>query len=169
VFRRADDLPRRAMALSALADVWDKLGDPAQAAALERRALALHNRLSDPVNRSISHQNLSNYLDRTADPQGSARHDLAALVYRLVTGHGELLKTWRRNFAIRTRRAAAAGGRYELPRLADFLALPELDPLQRFLAEREVDPASLQAEIDALVEEVRSQVAREPAPGAEPG
>jgi hypothetical protein len=63
-----------------------------------------------------------------------------------------------RNLAIRMRKTAAAGGRYELPRLAELLVRPEFEPLQRTLAEWKVAVDELQAKIDELVEEVRQRV-----------
>src|SRR5205807_1381501 len=62
--RRVGDLAGEAADLTALADLWDERGDDEQAAGLERRALAVCNRLSDLADRSISHNNLANYLDR---------------------------------------------------------------------------------------------------------
>ncbi len=56
------------------------------------------------------------------------------------------------------RQAAAAGRRYELPRLADLLERPEFEPLQRTLAERGVAVEAMQGRIDELVEEVRREV-----------
>src|SRR6185437_10625024 len=40
-YRRMGDVVLEARALSALAEVWDKLGDPRQGLALERQGLAL--------------------------------------------------------------------------------------------------------------------------------
>ena len=50
---------------------------------------------------------------------------------------------------------AKAGGRYELPRLAEALANPEFEALRRFLEEAKVDAGALQARIDQLVEQAR--------------
>ena len=83
---------------------------------------------------------------------------MAAIVYGIVAGHHEGLKTRLRNLAIFMRRAAQTGQRYELPPLAELLALPEFDVLRQFLAQRGVDVAALQAEIDEQVEAVRRQV-----------
>jgi len=158
VYRRVGDLPREARALSALADLWDERGDPEQAAGLERQALAVCNRLSDLADRSISHGNLATYLDRLGTAEEAARHVLAAIAYDFVTGHGQFLATDLRNLAILMRRAAASGERYELPRLAELLARPEFEPLQRTLTEWNVAVDELQAKIDELVEEVRRGV-----------
>ncbi len=86
------------------------------------------------------------------------RHQLAALVYRIVTGHHEHLKTSLHNLAIRMRRAAQTGQRYEFPLLAELLALLEFDALRQFLEQRGVNVAELQAAINEQVEMVRRQV-----------
>jgi hypothetical protein len=72
-------------------------------------------------------------------------------------GHGQHLAIWRHNLAIRIRRAARAGQRYELPRLADLLADPEFDALQQFLTAHRGDPAQFQSALDQLVEQVRKE------------
>lgn len=158
VFREVDDLTNQAMALSALADLWDKRGDRGQAAALQRQALTVLNRLPGLADRAMSHGNLSNYLDRVGDWDGTAQHSLAAVVYDLITNHRQGLALRLRNLAIDMRRAAAGGGRYELPRLAELLERPDFAALRQVLAERGVDLGELQASIDAHVEQVRSQV-----------
>lgn len=158
VFRGAGDLQREARTLSGLADLWDRRGDPEQAAGLERQALAARNRLSDPVDRSISHGNLANYLRHLGAAEEAARHRLAAIVYDLVMGHGQFLATDLRNLAINMRRAAATGERYEVPRLDELLARSEFEPLRRTLTEWNVGFDGLQAAIDEIVEGVRSQI-----------
>ena len=80
---------------------------------------------------------------------------LAAIVYDLVMGHRQLLTGHLRNLAIAMRRAAAAGGRYELPRLAELLARPEFEPLQRTLAEWKVAVEEMQVRVDQIVEAER--------------
>jgi len=158
VFRGVGDLKYEAKALGALADLWDKRGDPEQAAGLARQALAVCNRISDLTDRSISHGNLANCLDLLGAAEEAARHRLAGIAYDLVMGHGQLLATALRNLAFLMRLAAASGERYELTRLADLLARPELEPLQRTLTEWKVRLDELQAEIDQRVEEVRRGV-----------
>jgi len=161
VFRRVSDLPAEAATLSALADLWDKRGDRVQATGLERQALAVRNRLSNLADRSISHGNLANYLERLGAAEEAARHRLAAIVYFLVIGHGQHLATALGGLAILIRQAAAAGGHYELPRLAELLARPEFEPLQRTLTEWNVALDALQARIDQIVEEARRGVEEE--------
>ncbi|MFO1429069.1 MAG: CHAT domain-containing protein [Candidatus Competibacteraceae bacterium] len=159
VFQEADDLTHQSKVLSALADLWDRRGDLDQALALQRQALAVCNRLSNPVDRAISHNNLSTYLDRANRLVDMARHQLAAFVYLIVVGHHEYLKDYSLcNLASDMHRAAQTGQRYELPPLAELLALPEFDALRQFLVQREVDLADLQAVIDEQVEAVRRQV-----------
>lgn len=160
IFRRAEDVTREANALSALADVWSRLGDPHQALAVERCALALRDRLPDPGNRAISHYNLALYLHATGSPAEAGPHQLADLAYCLVTGldpRGSL-----HNLAIRIREAAARGDRYDLPRLADLLATPTLAALRAFLTDRGVPIPNLQADIDARLPAVRAVAAASP-------
>ena len=80
-------------------------------------------------------------------------------------GHTQGLTRDLRNLAIDMREAAAAGGRYELPRLAELLARPEFEPLRRTLTEWKVALDELQATINQHVEEVRRWVAEGAAPG----
>jgi tetratricopeptide (TPR) repeat protein len=155
VFRRVGDVTGEARALSALADVWSALGDPGQALALERQALALCERLPDPGDRAVSHNNLADYLHTTGSPEEARTHQLAALVYRLVTGLDtrDSLVT----LANRIREAAAVGERFALPALAELLADPAFAPLGAFLREWGADLSALQSRIDALVEETRAK------------
>ena len=97
---------------AALAILFFEQGDVTQAIAQERRALALCEQLPDPRDRAISHHNLANYLERSGNPSAlaeSSRHQLAALVYRLVSGLGQDLQTSLHNYAVRFRRANATG------------------------------------------------------------
>jgi tetratricopeptide (TPR) repeat protein len=158
MFRNVNDLTRQARALSALANIWNERGDTAQAVALERQALAVRNRLPDPTDRSVSHHNLSNYLDKAGQAMEAARHLLAAIVYRVVTGHYELLASSLHNLAIHIHRAARAGQpAYELPRLVDLLARGEFAALAGFLTQHGVNLDELQATIDQLVAQTRQQ------------
>ena len=161
-FREAGDLPAESKVLLALAGLWDERGDPEQAVDLQRKALAVCNRHSNLEDRSISHGNLAEILDRLGASEEAARHRLAAIVYHLVMGHGQFLARQVCNLAISMRQAAASGESYELPRLAELLARPEFEPLQRTLTERNVGPDELQAGIDEIIEEVRRRVAESP-------
>ncbi len=160
-FRRVGDLPMVAKAFLALANMWAIREDFKQAAGLARHALAACNRFSNLEDRSTSHSNLASYLDRLGASEQAARHQLAAIVYFLVIGHGQHLATTLEGLAFCMSRAAASGRRYELPRLDELLARPEFEPLQRTLAEWKVELDELQAKIDELVEEVRRRVEAE--------
>jgi hypothetical protein len=148
------DLPNEAKALLALANLWDTRGDREQAAGVARQALAVQNRLSDLVDRSIAHLSLAVFLFNPRATAQAARHLLAGLTYALLMGHGPIVKNVLHNLAIDLRHAAASGGQYELPRLAELLARPGFEPLQRTLTERNVALDALQAQIDQHVEGV---------------
>ncbi len=147
-----------ARTLSSLADLFFRQGDVAQAITQERRALALREKLPDPRDRAISHHNLAVYLDRHGTPSAlaeSPRHRLAALIYHRVAGLGQDLQTSLRNYAIRFRRAHAAGAELAVPLVADLLADPAFHPLDQWLRQRQVDVAKLQADVDQFLEQVR--------------
>jgi tetratricopeptide (TPR) repeat protein len=156
LFREADDVTNQAKALSALAALWERRGDRVQAVALARQALAVSDRLPDLANRSISHGNLSNCLDRSGETEEAARHLLAAIVYGLVMNHHQELSRHLHNLGINMRRAAPDP--YELPRLADLLSRPEFDALKRVLEASGVDAEGLQGTIDGIVEQERQSV-----------
>jgi tetratricopeptide (TPR) repeat protein len=153
-FRRADDVTSEATALSALADVWNHLGDSHHAAAVERRALALRERLPDPENRASSHGNLAGYLHAIGSPAEAGAHDLANLVYTLATGLDLHLPL--RNLDNRIRQSAARDEHYDLPRLTDILSTPAFAPLRTFLADRNISADDLQSRIDALLAHIPS-------------
>lgn len=141
----------KARVLSSLASLFANQGDLPQAIAQGRRALALCEQLPGPDDRAMPHNNLAIYLDRSGTPAALAaasRHQLAALVYRLVAGLGQSLQTYLGNYAIFFRLAQAAGTSLAVPTLADLLTDPAFAPLAPWLTQRQVDPASLQAAID---------------------
>ncbi len=150
------DPANSARVLSSLAGLFDKQGDVAEAIRQQRRALALCEQLPDPSDRAGSHHNLALYLDRSGAPAALAeapRHMLAALVYRLVAGLGQHLQNSERNYAIRFRRAHAAGTTLAVPRVAEALAaIPSLDA---WLRQRQVDVDELQAAVDQWLEQAR--------------
>jgi tetratricopeptide (TPR) repeat protein len=162
VFHRMEDVTNEATALSALADVWNELGDPAQAIALERRALAVFERLPNPGDRAISHFNLALYLHATGATGEARQHQLAALAYGLVTGlhQRQLLHS----LANRIRQSAARGETFAFAPLADLLAAPAFAPLRAFLADRPIPTADLQATIDKRVAEARAAAPPDPQP-----
>ena len=155
------DPARSSRTRSALAILFDDQGDVPQAITQERRALALCQQLPDPRGRAISHNNLAIYLERHGTPSGlaeSPRHQLAALVYRLVAGLGQDLQTSLRNYAIDFRRAQATGPPLAVPRVAELLAEPAFHPLADWLRQRQVDVAEVQAAVDQALEPARQAV-----------
>jgi tetratricopeptide (TPR) repeat protein len=157
VFHGVGDVTYEAKALSALADVWDELGDRGQAIALARRALAVCERLPDPGDRAISHNNLASYLHADGATDEARGHQLASIAYRIVTGIDP--RNSLRNLALRIRQSATRGETFTFPPLPALLATPAFAPLRDFLAQREVPVDDLQARIDQLVEQTRARVA----------
>ena len=137
---------------------------------------ACRGRSPDPAGRSISHGNLSNYLDRSGATDEAARHLLAAIVYDLVTNRRQGLAIKLKNLANRIRRA---DGEYELPGVAAsspwgdrggkthtpsaqpigvLLGRPEFAALGEYLSSSGREVEEVQAGIDVLVGEVRRVV-----------
>ena len=157
-----NDPANSAKVLSSLADLFDEQDDVAQAITQERRALALYEQLPDPRDRAISHNNLAGYLvvseERSGVPSAlaeSPRHQLAALIYRLVAGLGQDLQTSLHNYAIRFRRAQAACTPLTVPRVAELLADPAFRPLDDWLRQRQHDLAEVQAAVDEALDTAR--------------
>ena len=76
----------RAKVLSALSDLYDKMGDVKQAITQTRRALALNDTLPGLLDRPILHKNIAGFLLRSGDPALIAeadRHPLTSLIYNL--------------------------------------------------------------------------------------
>jgi tetratricopeptide (TPR) repeat protein len=155
-FHRAGDILREAKAVSALAEIWNELGDVHQAVAVERQALAARERLTNPVDRAGSHQNLSNYLHRAGHIPEAHDHQLAALAYRLACRLDLSIPI--RNLAGRIRKAIERGESFELPRLADLVAKPAFASLRIFLTSNNLSIDSLQVSIDECIEQVRTLV-----------
>jgi tetratricopeptide (TPR) repeat protein len=152
-----DNASWRSKVLSSLANLFFRQGDVPQAITQQRRALAVREQLPDPDDRAISHNNLSNYLERQGAAPAlaeSARHQLAALIYRLVAGLGQDLQTSLRNYAIDFRRARAAGAGLAVPRVAELLTDPAFHPLDSWLRQRKVNLVELQTTVDQLLEQV---------------
>jgi len=155
VFREVNDLGMQVKVLGSLASIWDERGDMGQAIALAKQALAICNQLPDPADRAISHGNLSNYLNKAGKIEDEARHVLADILYLLITTRLDRLATCLNNLKIRMNRAAQSGSRYDLPRIAALLSLPEFEALHHFLQHRQVDMGQLQETVDQMVEMVR--------------
>jgi tetratricopeptide (TPR) repeat protein len=150
-----DNPAMRAAVLGSLAGLFADRGDVPQAITQVRRALALCEQLPDPRDRAISHNNLTSYLDRSGTPSAlveAARHQLAALVYRLVAGLGPDLQTSLVSYAIDFRRARDAGAPPVIPRLAELLADPAFRPLDEWLRRRGAAVDKLQAAVDQSLE-----------------
>ncbi len=153
-----NDPTSSAEVLSSLAFLFDEQGDVPQAIVQQRRALALHEQLPYPSDRALSHNCLANSLERSGTPSAlteSSRHQLAALVYLLVSGLGRDLQTSLDNYAVRFRRANAAGSPLVAPRLDELLADPAFHPLREWLRLRQVNVADVQAAVDGLLEQSR--------------
>ncbi len=153
-----NDHAARSKVLSSLAELFHEQGDVPQAIVQERRALALREQLPDPRDRAISHTNLANYPERSGTPSAlaeSSRHQLAALVYRLVSWLGQDLQTSLHNYTILFRRANAAGTPLVVPRLDELLADPAFHPLKEWLRQRQADMADVQAAVDGFLEQAR--------------
>lgn len=150
--------PMRANVLGSLAQLFYRQGDVPQAITQERRALAVRERLPDPAVRAASHNNLANYLERQGTAPAlaeSACHQLAALIYRRISGLGQSLQTSLRNYTIDFHRACAAGAELVVPRVAELLADPAFHSLDQWLRERQVNPAELQEAVDQFLEQAR--------------
>jgi tetratricopeptide (TPR) repeat protein len=157
-----DNPSMRSKALSSLAELFSRQGDVPQAITQERRALAVCEQLPDPEDRAGSHNNLANYLggQGTAPALAElARHQLAALIYRLVAGLGQDLQTSLHNYVILLHRARAAGSELAVPRVAELLAAPAFHPLDSWLRQRQVSPAELQMAVDQFLERARRAAA----------
>jgi hypothetical protein len=147
-----------AAVLSSLADVFYRQGDIRQAIIQERRSLVLREQFPNPADRAVSHNNLANNLERSGTPSDlaeSSLHRLAALIYKLVAGLGESLKTSLGNYAIGFRRARAAGTVLAVPRVEELLADPAFEPLAQWLSKREVPVDQLQTAVDQHLDQAR--------------
>lgn len=164
VFRDRPDMS--ANVLGALANLFVEQGDVDQAIVLGRRALATRDQLPDPAARAVSHNNLASYLDRSGGSSGlaeSVRHQLAALIYRLVAGLGQSLKTAQYNYAVGFRRARAAGTILTVPRVTELLAIPAFSALEAWLRQRQVDPVELQTAVDRFLDQAGQLAEQDPA------
>ena len=149
---------RSARVIGSLASLFNDQGDVAQAANQERRALAVREQLPDSRDRATSHNNLASFLDRSGTPTAlaeSRHHHLAALIYCLVSGLGQLLQTSLQSYASHFQSASAAGVPLTAPRVDELLADPAFHPLADWLRQRQTDVAGLQADVDRLLQQAR--------------
>jgi tetratricopeptide (TPR) repeat protein len=147
-----------ATVLSSLADLFGRQGDIPQAIIQQRRSLAIREQLPNPTDRAHLHHNLANYLARSGTPTDlaeSSLHRLADLIYTLIIGLGESLKTSLYNYASDFRRARAAGSVLAVPRVEELLADPAFAPLAQWLSKREVPLDQLQSDVDQLLDQAR--------------
>lgn len=155
IFERIGDSTMCSTTLSGLASLYDEKGDSQRAVALVRRALDIKNTLPDPESRAISHCNLCNYLHRLNLPADAAAHQLAALIYLLVTGHQQSLQTLLQNYVIVIRRAQEEGEDYGVLRVADLIARPDFAALRAWLAQWQVNLDELQQKVDDFIDKCR--------------
>lgn len=158
LFQNNSDI--RAKVQRALADLHYQQNDLPQAVAQVRRALVLKTS-PDPVESFVLHANLALYLVRL-DPSSNfteaSRHQLASLLYCFVAGLNHNLQTLLNQYASTFHHSQATGTAPVIPRVAELLADPAFASLAAWLSERKVDVATLQIEIDMLLEQVRQYV-----------
>jgi esterase/lipase superfamily enzyme len=162
-----DDPAYGAKVLGSLAILFADQGDLPQAITQQRRVLALCEQLPDPSDRAMSHSNLAVYLERSGTPSGlaeSPRHQLAALVYRLVAGLGQHLEISLNNYAILFRRAHLSGTPLAAPPLAELLTDPAFSPLADWLRQRQADVAEVQAAVDQALDAARQAALQQEQP-----
>ncbi|WNJ82661.1 CHAT domain-containing protein [Pseudomonas canadensis] len=151
----------RAKVLSSLASLAEKQNDLPMAISQERRALALHQQMPDPIGRADSHNNLASRLvmrGTVSDLEEYPRHRLASFIYSLETGQD--LSEIMTNLLIDHRNTRSSGNTVPLPRLDDLLRVPEFRALVQWLDQRQVDLDTLQANIDLLVNQLHSIIDR---------
>ena len=153
-----NDLPRTANVLGSLGNLFCEQGDMPEATKQVGRALAIRNQLPDPQGRAASHHNLATCLERIGTPIAlaeSRHHQLADLVYCLVSGLGESLQASLGNYAVRFRLAHVAGTPLVVPRVDELLADPAFHPLNEWLRFRQADLDAVQAAVDGFLERTR--------------
>jgi hypothetical protein len=138
-----------------LAELFDARGDTPQAISQQRRALAICENLTDPLDRAISHIKLAIYLHKAVgEPhrREAARHQLATLLYCLSAGlHQDLQKTLG-GYVGAFRQAQESGSELVVPEVAELLADPAFAPLAEWLGQRQVDPGKLQQQVNQIME-----------------
>lgn len=148
-----------------LADLISEQGDFSQAITQARRALGIREQQPDPEARATSHSNLASYLERSGTPAALAEaphHQLAGLIYFLLSGFHQHVQTVMGNYAVYFRHAHAAGTEPEIPRLTELLANPAFAALEQWLRQRQVPLDALQAQIDQVLEQARQAALASP-------
>jgi hypothetical protein len=87
-------------------------------------------------------------LDNASTLAESPRHQLAALIYRLVAELGQHLQNSLHNYAVGFRHAQSTGTELAVPGVAELLADPAFAALEQWLRQRGVDLDALQAAVD---------------------
>jgi len=138
--------------LSALAGFRKLKGELDGAIALEAASLAALARADSPVGCALVHLRLSGYLDEAGRADEAAKHHLAALLYRAIAGS---------DFSAEIRALVDRMGRgsYALPSVATLVADEAFAPLRAFLQARRVPVVDVQADVDALVGQVKRHLA----------
>ncbi|UQA54865.1 hypothetical protein [Polyangium aurulentum] len=138
--------------LSALAGFRKSKGEIDGAIALEAASLAALARADSPVGCALVHLRLSGYLDEAGRADDAAKHHLAALLYRAIAGS---------DFSAEIRALVERMGRgsYALPPVATLVADEAFAPLRAFLQSRRVPVVDVQADVDALVGQVKRHLA----------
>jgi hypothetical protein len=138
--------------LSALAGFRKESGKLDEAIALEAASLAALARADSPIGCALVHLRLSAYLDEAGRGEQAAEHHLAALLYRAIAGS---------DFSAEIRALVERMGRgsYALPAVASLVADEAFAPLRAFLQARRVPVVDVQADVDALVGQVKRHLA----------
>jgi hypothetical protein len=138
--------------LSALAGFRKESGKLDEAIALEAASLAALARADSPIGCALVHLRLSAYLEEAGRGEEAAKHHLAALLYRALTGS---------DFSAEIRVLIERMGRggYALPAVATLVADGAFAPMRAFLQARRVPVVDVQADVDALVGQVKRHLA----------
>lgn len=158
IFR--NDPANRATVLGSLSLLFGDQGDLDQAITQQRRALAIREQLPYPKERAVSHNNLANFLNHRSRPfdlAEASRHQLAALIYRLVSVLKQDIQASLQNYTNDFRRANDSGTALIVARVGEILDDPAFVSLDEWLHQRQVDPVELQAEVDQFLERARQQ------------
>ncbi len=133
--------------LSALAGFRKESGKLEEAIALEAASLAALGRADSPIGCALVHLRLSAYLEEAGRGEEAAKHHLAALLYRALTGS---------DFSAEIRALIERMGRssYALPSVATLVADGAFASVRAFLQARRVPVVDVQADVDALVGQV---------------